>query len=152
MPADKKVVETGSEEETVALGAGLAGLMKGGDVVALYGELGAGKTCWVRGLVMALSASAGVSSPTFTILNEYPGATPVYHFDFYRLRTTTELEEIGCEEYFYGDGICVLEWPDIAEPLLPKRHWKIFFEISSETTRRIVICPPENGGSACFWA
>jgi tRNA threonylcarbamoyladenosine biosynthesis protein TsaE len=138
----ERVIETWSEQETEALGQTLASELGSGDILALYGELGAGKTCLVRGLTLALSAAELATSPTFTLLHEYEGKIPVYHFDLYRLRTVRELEDIGCEEYFYGDGICVLEWPEKAEAVLPQAHWKIFMEIQAEKKRRIKILSP----------
>jgi tRNA threonylcarbamoyladenosine biosynthesis protein TsaE len=102
-----------SEEETMAIARRFAKEVKAGDVVCLTGDLGAGKTQFVRGFVQVFGLPADiVSSPTFTIINEYNGKLPVYHFDCYRLEHYSEALEIGAEEYFYGDGVCIVEWPD----------------------------------------
>jgi tRNA threonylcarbamoyladenosine biosynthesis protein TsaE len=138
----QRLIITKSAEETEAAGQHLASEFKPGDVIALYGDLGAGKTCWVRGVAKALAAREAVISPTFTLINEYQGKFPVYHFDLYRLQSARELEDIGYEEYFYGEGISILEWAGKAERLLPKYHWKIYFDIKTDEERRITICPP----------
>ena len=95
--------------------------LKQGQIVALLGELGAGKTQFVRGVVQAFGLSADVvSSPTFTIAHEYAGDTPIYHLDLYRLKNAAEVQQSGVEEYFHGEGICLIEWPERAEHLLPE--------------------------------
>lgn len=114
-------VETAAPAETEALGGRLAGLLQPGDIVALYGDLGAGKTHLVRGICAALGISPeAVSSPTFTLVNAYEGGScPVYHLDAYRIRHVDEFYEMGYEEYFFGDGLCLIEWPERVEALLP---------------------------------
>jgi tRNA threonylcarbamoyladenosine biosynthesis protein TsaE len=138
----QRIVESGSAAETEACGRNLARELKAGDIVALQGELGAGKTCWVQGVATALSVHEAVRSPTFTLINEYHGRLPIYHFDLYRLNRPQELEELGYEEYFFGDGICILEWAEKAGRLLPPCHWLVHFKILSEQARRIEIYPP----------
>ncbi len=104
----------------MALGERLAAHLEAGDVVALYGDLGAGKTHLVKGIARALGVPPEtVSSPTFTIVHEYDGAVPIYHMDAYRIERLDELYELGYEEYFYGEGICLVEWPARVEALLP---------------------------------
>lgn len=111
-----------------------------GSVVSLYGGLGAGKTRFVRGFVKAFGISPDeVDSPTFTIINEYHGETPIYHFDFYRLDDVREAIEIGAEEYFYGDGVCLIEWPERISGLLPSDCINITLTIKGKTTREISI-------------
>jgi tRNA threonylcarbamoyladenosine biosynthesis protein TsaE len=114
--------------------------------VALRGELGSGKTCFTRGIVAgAAPASAHlVASPTFAIMNEYPGEVPVHHFDFYRLATVGEIAELGFEEYLEGDGICVVEWSERLEGLLPDEHLIVTMEYSGDEQRRLTL---EAGGS-----
>jgi tRNA threonylcarbamoyladenosine biosynthesis protein TsaE len=114
-------VETTGPAETEALGGRLAGLLRPGDIVALYGDLGAGKTRLVQGICAALGiAPEAVSSPTFTLVNDYEGRTdPVDHLDAYRIRHIDEFYEMGYEEYFFGDGLCLVEWPERVEGLLP---------------------------------
>jgi tRNA threonylcarbamoyladenosine biosynthesis protein TsaE len=111
-----------SETETRAIGGRLVDALGPGDVVALYGTLGAGKTQFVKGVCAALGIpEEQVHSPTFTLVNEYAGAAfPVYHFDAYRIERVNEFFELGYEEYFYGDGVCLIEWPERVEALLPE--------------------------------
>ncbi len=135
-------IHTKKEQDTEALGRELAQALKPGDVLALHGELGAGKTCFVRGLAQGLNVQGPVSSPTFTLLNEYPGPLPLYHFDLYRLKSAAELEDLGYEEYFGSQGICVLEWAEKAALLLPEERWDIRFGIVSDRVRQVEIKPP----------
>ena len=105
-------IVTNSEEETAAAGASLAESLRPGDVVLLYGELGAGKTAFTRGLARGLGVSADeVSSPTFTIVQEYQGRLPLYHVDLYRLEEK-EVDDLGLEELVLGDGVVVIEWAE----------------------------------------
>jgi tRNA threonylcarbamoyladenosine biosynthesis protein TsaE len=110
-----------SKDETRAAGAQTAQSAHAGDVFGLIGELGTGKTEFVRGFVAALCDSCEVRSPSFSILNIYETPElPIYHFDFYRLKKQSELREIGFEEYVYGSGICLIEWADMFPDVLPK--------------------------------
>ena len=119
-------IETFSAEETIQSGGAIAQLLRAGDVVALFGDLGSGKTTLIKGIVAGLGATENVSSPTFTIQHQYRGATVmIYHFDFYRIDTPQGLRSIGCEEFFDGDGICLVEWPERANDLLPPQRWEI---------------------------
>ena len=106
---------TDSEAGTERAGEALAAYLHPGDVVALYGGLGAGKTAFVRGLARGLGVHARVSSPTFTIVNEYPGPVPLFHFDMYRLGGADELFEIGWEDYLVRGGVCAVEWSENVE-------------------------------------
>ena len=109
-----------SADETIALGRTVATTLRRGDVLALCGDLGAGKTHFVKGLAAGLGASASVTSPTFTLIHEYSdGRLPLIHFDFYRLEHEDEALKIGLDEYLDGDGACVLEWADKFPALLP---------------------------------
>lgn len=118
--ADILPADTASVDETMALGERLAARLGAGDVVALYGDLGAGKTHLVKGIARALDVPPEtVSSPTFTIVHEYDGVVPIYHMDAYRIEHPDELYELGYEEYFYGEGLCLVEWPARVEALLP---------------------------------
>jgi tRNA threonylcarbamoyladenosine biosynthesis protein TsaE len=131
--------EVSGEKETEHLGLDLAGLMKRGDVVALYGELGAGKTCLVRGLAEGLGLeSEMVSSPSFSLINEYPGPVPLFHVDCYRLHLEEEIEELGLEEYFDRPGITVIEWAERINRL-PDERLEISFALLSESRRKIRI-------------
>lgn len=133
---------THSVEETEAFGAALAGELAPGSVLCLYGDLGAGKTALVRGLARGLNVEQPVSSPTFTLVNEYPGPRPLFHFDLYRLNSPAELEDLGAEDYFYGAGVSVLEWAEKAGPLLPRRRWEIRFDILPGEDRRLTVLRP----------
>ena len=103
---------TNKESETVREGEKLGRLLKPGDVVALYGTLGAGKTAFTRGVAAGLGIDTIVSSPTFTIVNEYPGEVPLFHFDMYRLESENELFDIGWDDYQDRGGVCVVEWSE----------------------------------------
>lgn len=114
-------VETDAVEATEALGRQIGTDLNSGDVLALYGDLGAGKTHFVKGICAAFGVPPEqVTSPTFTLVNEYDGAAfPIYHIDAYRLRSLDEFFELGYEEYLFGNGLCLIEWPEKVEPLLP---------------------------------
>ena len=110
-----------NQNETKEFGAALAGEVKAGDVVALVGELGTGKTALTRYIAEALGVAEDVTSPTFTIINEYKsGRLPLYHFDVYRLSCEEEMYDLGCEEYFYGDGVSIIEWADKIRGMIPR--------------------------------
>ena len=117
-----------SEKETFHFGRTFASQLGPGEVVALFGEMGSGKTTCIQGICSGLDVQAEVTSPTFTLINEYQGATPVHHFDFYRLHSQAELIDLGLEEYFYGSGICLIEWPALVLSLLPARHFEIHMQ------------------------
>ncbi len=129
-----------SENETEAIGKALMRLLPDGSVVALRGELGAGKTCLVRGMAAAIEAETAVSSPTFTMVNEYEGRPKIYHLDLYRIAEPRELMDLGYEDLFDApDGICVIEWAERAEKLLPQKRLDITLEHAGKTTRTIRI-------------
>ncbi len=108
--------QTESAEETEQLGARLAGHLQGGEVIAYTGDLGAGKTAFTRGIARGLGITERVTSPTFTIVNEYPdGRLPLFHFDMYRLGSSDELYDIGWEDYLSRGGVCAVEWSEIVE-------------------------------------
>lgn len=113
--------ETFSEEETFRLGESLARGARAGQVFALNGDLGVGKTVFTKGMAAGLGIRENVNSPTFTIVQEYEGGRlPFYHFDVYRIGDIEEMEEIGYEDYFYGNGICLVEWAELIRELLPE--------------------------------
>lgn len=131
--------ETGSTEATMALGEQLAERLERGDIVALYGELGTGKTHLVKGIAAGLGIPPKtVRSPTFTILREYDaGRLPLYHFDAYRIGDPSEFEAIGFEEYAYGEGVTVIEWASRVEDLLPPNALRLRLTHVSERKRLI---------------
>ena len=135
---------TNSPEETEALGRELAGGLKPGDVVALTGELGSGKTCFVQGLAKGLGITGYTKSPSFTIVNVYKGGKggrggrlPLYHIDLFRIGGGGELDGLGLEEYIYGEGVSVIEWADRAIEILPERAIVVRFSYKGETERSI---------------
>ena len=128
-----------SETETSKVGFELASQLKPGDVIAMYGDLGAGKTAFVRGLAEGLGLDARVSSPTFTIVNEYLGKTPLFHFDMYRLSDADELFEIGWEDYITRGGICVVEWSENVEEAFYNDTIRIYIEKIDDSSRKIKI-------------
>ena len=139
---------TGSNTETRKLGTRLARGLRAGDVIALFGELGSGKTCFTQGLGQGLNVKMPITSPTFTIMQEYPGRLPMFHFDFYRLNSDIELHDLGVDEYFDGDGISLIEWPEIVKEWLPENRIDIYlsatFDGKSQDIRNIKIYFDEN--------
>ena len=143
MPGDCSVV-TGSPEETQQLGQELATELVAGDVIALTGDLGSGKTCMIQGICRGLGVCDYVNSPTFVLANEYEGVLGsrpimVFHLDLYRLASRTELEDLGAEEYFYGKGVCLVEWADRAEGLLPLDRRDVQLEYVGDEQRRVTV-------------
>ena len=116
-----KVFETHSAQETFALGREIGENAKAGQVYSLIGDLGVGKTVFTQGLAEGLGITEPVNSPTFTIMQVYEeGRLPFYHFDVYRIGDISEMDEIGYEEYFYGEGVCLIEWANLIEEILPE--------------------------------
>lgn len=129
-----------SVEETLEIAEKYSKTVQPGDIICLKGNLGAGKTHFVKGFVRGFGISETVvSSPTFTIINEYEGERPVYHFDCYRLEQPEDALEIGAEEYFYGDGVCIVEWPERILGILPTDAKKITIKTISENEREIIF-------------
>ncbi|HEV3408819.1 MAG TPA: tRNA (adenosine(37)-N6)-threonylcarbamoyltransferase complex ATPase subunit type 1 TsaE [Chthoniobacterales bacterium] len=127
-----------SPAETAASGATFAAEASVGDVFGLTGDLGAGKTQFVKGFVAAIGSTAEVTSPTFTIIHEYPGGRcPVYHFDFYRLDSADAVLRLGFDDYIDADGICIVEWADRFPELFPERTRWISLVVRGETERVI---------------
>lgn len=131
-----------SPEATTAAGERLGARLGAGDVVALTGELGAGKTCFVQGLVRGLGTTTAATSPTFVLVNEYRGRLPVHHVDVYRARSLTELLDLGLEELIAGGGVTIVEWADRCDPLLPARAIRVHIEGLGDEPRRITITEP----------
>ena len=129
-------------EQTAAAGEALGRTLRTGDVVALYGELGAGKTCFVQGLVRGLDVVTQATSPTFVLVNEYRGRLPVHHVDAYRTSSLTELMDLGLLDLFGADGVTLLEWADRAEPLLPARTIRVRIEGLGDEPREVLIEDP----------
>ena len=133
-------IETRSLEETLEFGGRFARELQRGDVIALSGELGAGKTALVKGLARGLGIASDVTSPTFTLIHEYDGGRlPLYHIDLYRLEGVPQALAIGIEDYLNGAGVTVIEWAERIAPLLPPRTTRIRIESLAENTRRIEV-------------
>lgn len=137
-----------SVEETLCIGRALGGLLEPGDVVALIGTLGAGKTCLTRGVAQGAGANPDfVTSPTFVLINEYQGTIPLYHFDAYRLDGPDDMYALGSDEYFAGNGACLVEWADRVAGCLPDEHLRVIIEIIGRSSRRIRL--EARGGRYC---
>jgi tRNA threonylcarbamoyladenosine biosynthesis protein TsaE len=126
---------------TAAFGRGLGAYLFPGAVVALVGQLGAGKTHLTRAIAEGLGVKnpAAVNSPTFVLIQEYPARLPIYHFDAYRLSGPREFAELGVDEYFRGDGVCVVEWADKVDVTLPAEHLRIEIDIVDANQRRFTL-------------
>lgn len=140
------VVTTNTVAETEAVGQALAKQLSAGDIVAMYGDLGAGKTAFVRGMARGLDSRDPVSSPTFTIVNEYSGRLRLYHFDAYRLASSDELYDIGWDDYTGSGGVCVVEWSENISDIYDGTQTSVKIERISETGRKITI---ERAGEQC---
>jgi len=133
-------VNTHSPEETELVGETLAKTLSPSAVVALFGELGAGKTAFVRGLARGLGVAERVTSPTFTIVNEYTsGRLPLFHFDMYRLKSADELFDIGWEDYLARAGVCVVEWSENVPDAFDGTETRVTIEKDSDTDRKITL-------------
>lgn len=129
-------IVTNSDKETKKFATTLATYLSPGDVITLEGDLGSGKTTFTQGLAIGLEVKRHVTSPTFTIIKEYHGRVPLYHMDVYRLENSDE--DIGFDEYFYSDGVTVVEWATFIEDFLPRQRLNIHIEVIDETKRKIV--------------
>jgi len=131
-----------SQAQTRRFGARLGELLQGGDVICLAGELGTGKTCLAQGIGQGLGIEGPITSPSFTLINEYrqqQARLPFYHIDLYRLAEAKETLTLGLEEYFYGEGVCVVEWADRAPQTLPAEHLWIALRYIDETKRGLLM-------------
>ena len=137
---------TRSTEETISYAVAFADKLQRGDVVALYGDLGSGKTQFVKGVCLAFKSHTPATSPSFVIQNRYEGVDKsgnellLYHFDLYRVKSLTELYDLGYEEFLQGDGICLIEWAEMLRDLLPKRRYNVRLSLGiGENERSIEI-------------
>lgn len=141
-PLRKRIIlEVRTAAQTRKIGRLLGQLLEPGSVVALSGELGSGKTQFIKGLARGLGVNKRyqVSSPSFVLINEYPGKIPLYHLDLYRLLEGRALEEMGLEEYIYGNGVTAIEWAEKAASFLPPHHIWISLKWTGPNTRRLII-------------
>ena len=137
----KDIFQTHSPVETQTIGKQIGASLKTGDVIALVGDLGAGKTCLTQGIARGIGIASHevVNSPSYTLINEYAGEIPIYHIDLYRLKHHGEIVDLGLEEYLEGTGICVIEWADRMTHLLPANHIQITMTWVDESTRTIEL-------------
>ena len=133
-----------SREQTLEMGRLIGAILERGDIVALIGELGSGKTCLTQGMAKGLGVEENVPvvSPTFTLINEYPGKVPLIHLDVYRLSGPRDLEDMGYEEYFEGGGIIVIEWAEKIRDILPAKTLFISMRYIDENTREMILEGP----------
>ncbi len=132
-----KEIITNSPDETFALGKKVGRLVKPGMVICLSGEMGAGKTAITQGIVEGAGVEDYVTSPTYTIVNEYRGRIPIYHFDVFRIEDMEELYEIGFDEYLYGEGVVIIEWASYIKEILPQEYLWISIKKDKNFTNRI---------------
>lgn len=135
----KEIYISECEQQTVALGESIALRLKQGAILLLNGDMGAGKSVFARGIIKALGYAGAVTSPTFTLMNEYATVPPIYHFDLYRLEEPEQLYDIGFEEYLYSDGISIIEWPSKMEYLKPKTFISVNIEHIDENQRKVTV-------------
>lgn len=130
-----------SIEDTIKIAERFAKKLKSGDCIALVGELGSGKTVFTKGIAKGIGVKDAryVNSPTFVIIKEYKAKMPLYHFDLYRLNHCLSLDALSYDEYFYGDGVTVIEWADKIRRLLPKKYTEVRLTVSGENSRKIEI-------------
>ncbi len=134
---------TKDEEGTLKVASAFARDLKPGSVVALTGELGVGKTVFARGVARAIGVKDNVKSPTFTLINEYQGDFVLYHMDFYRLNSVKEILDIGVEDYFYSDSICLVEWAEKMNDMFPENAIWVIIRLKENSHREIKIEKPE---------
>jgi len=143
-----QILETAGPEETFALGEKLGKKAQAGEIYLLFGDLGSGKTVFAKGMAVGLGIAEPVNSPTFTILQIYEeGRLPLYHFDVYRIADAEEMEEIGYYDFFYGNGVCLIEWADLVSEILPGNCIKITIKKDLEKGfdyRTIMIDKPDS--------
>ena len=130
-----------NEEKTREIGSKLGELLTPKSVICLIGDLGAGKTTMTQSLARALGVDDYITSPTFTIVNEYEGKMPLYHFDVYRIGSSEEMYDIGFDEYIDGDGVCIIEWANLIEDIVPDEY--LYIEMNYKETGREMILTPK---------
>ena len=142
----EKVIRTQGPQETQSLGVKIGQELIPGDVIALIGDLGTGKTCLTQGIArgVGIAPDEVVSSPSYILINEYNGNIPIYHIDLYRIETAAEIAELGLGEYVDGNGICIIEWADRMDDTLPDSCVKIHMTWIDENTRSITIERPSS--------
>ncbi len=133
------IVDSFNYDDTFMIGAMCAKEAKKGDIFCLYGDVGAGKTAFTKGFAAALDIKEEVVSPTFNIVQAYEGTKKLYHFDVYRIEDINEMENIGFDDYLFGEGICVIEWAEMVEDLLPKDRINVkITKVDSDNNARVI--------------
>ncbi len=135
----KYLFKSDSPETTFEIGVSIGSRLKAKDIVCLTGELGAGKTTLIKGIAGGAGVKDRVTSPSFKLINEYTGKVPFYHFDLYRLERVDDIQQIGYEEYFYGNGITVVEWAEKLKELLPAERIEIYLFYTGSNSRELEI-------------
>ena len=141
MSVHEQIVYIKNEHDTEEFGMKLASSLESGDIVALIGDLGTGKTTLTKYIAKGLGVTENIDSPTFNIVKEHKSGTiPLFHFDVYRLSSGDELLDIGADEYFYSDGVCIIEWADIVADVVPEKAKVIFIEYGEKQGERVYRC------------
>ena len=141
MGVQEQIVYIKNEHDTEEFGMKLASSLEPGDIVALIGDLGTGKTTLTKYIAKGLGVTENIDSPTFNIVKEHKsGIIPLFHFDVYRLSSGDELLDIGADEYFYSDGVCIIEWADIVADVVPEKAKVILIEYGEEQGERVYRC------------
>ena len=141
MSVQEQIVYIKNEHDTEEFGMKLASSLEPGDIVALIGDLGTGKTTLTKYIAKGLGVTENIDSPTFNIVKEHKSGTiPLFHFDVYRLSSGDELLDIGADEYFYSDGVCIIEWADIVADVVPEKAKVIFIEYGEKQGERVYRC------------
>lgn len=131
-------IKLNSLQETEEFGIRLGKLLKSGDILCLNGDLGAGKTTMTKSIGIGLDVEEYITSPTFALINQYRGRIPVYHFDVYRLENADELYDLGFDEYFFGNGVCIIEWAEKINKMIPKEKIVINIQKGNNENERIL--------------
>lgn len=141
MSVQEQIIYINNEQDTEAFGMELASTLEPGDIVALIGDLGTGKTTLTKYIAKGLGVIENIDSPTFNIVKEHKsGRLPLFHFDVYRLSSGDELLDIGADEYFYADGVCIIEWADIVADVVPEKAKVILIEYGDKQGERVYRC------------
>lgn len=141
MGVQEQIVYIKNEHDTEEFGMKLASSLEPGDIVALIGDLGTGKTTLTKYIAKGLGVTENIDSPTFNIVKEHKsGIIPLFHFDVYRLSSGDELLDIGADEYFYSDGVCIIEWADVVADVVPEKAKVIFIEYGEKQGERVYRC------------
>ena len=134
-----ETIECRTEEDMLALGAKMAERVSKGSVISLRGSLGAGKTVFARGFARAIGIDEAIVSPTFTLVQEYQGKIPMYHMDLYRISSEEDFMMIGGEDMLYSDGVCLIEWSEVINDMLPAGTWFVEIKVNPDQSRTVTI-------------